>query len=206
MPDIRLMLRRSSTLLLLVVSACTTATSITGISGPLPPSALTTRQSAFLDTLERRTFDWFWERTDNSSGLTPDRWPTKSFSSVAAIGFALTAYPVGVERGYVTRSAAANRTLNTLRFMYNAPQGSQPTNVTGYKGFFYHFLDMETGYRFRTVELSTIDTSLLLAGALFCQSYFDGGNASETAIRAYADSLYRRIEWPWVITKPPVLS
>src|SRR6202008_1117822 len=122
----------------LVASACTSATSITGITGPIPPSALTARQTAFLDTLERRTFDWFWDRTDNNNGLTPDRWPTPSFSSGAAIGFALTAYPVGVERGYVTRSAAATRTLNTLRFMYNAPQGAQATNVTGYKGFFYH--------------------------------------------------------------------
>ena len=206
MPDIRLMLRRCSALILLVVSACTTATSVTGVSGPIPPSALTTRQSAFLDTLERRTFDWFWERTDNNTGLTPDRWPTKSFSSVAAIGFALTAYPVGVERGYVTRGAAANRTLNTLRFMYNAPQGSQPTNVTGYKGFFYHFLDMQTGYRFQQVELSTIDTSLLIAGVLFCQSYYTGADATESAIRAYADSLYLRIEWPWAVARAPAVS
>jgi hypothetical protein len=206
MPDIGLMLRRSSALLLLVLSACTTATSVTGISGPIPPSALTVRQTAFLDTLERRTFDWFWERTDNNTGLTPDRWPTKSFSSVAAIGFALTAYPVGVERGYVTRSAAAQRTLNTLRFMYNAPQGSQPTNVTGYKGFFYHFLDMQTGYRFERVELSTIDTSLLIAGVLFCQSYYTGADATESAIRAYADSLYLRIEWPWAVARAPAVS
>jgi len=206
MPDVRLMLRRVSALILLGVSACTSATSITGISGPIPPSALTTRQSAFLDTLERRTFDWFWERTDNNNGLTPDRWPTKSFSSVAAIGFALTAYPVGVERGYVTRGAAAQRTLNTLRFMYNAPQGPQPTNVTGYKGFFYHFLDMQTGYRFERVELSTIDTSLLLAGVLFCQSYFTGADGTESAIRAYADSLYLRVEWPWTLNHPPVVS
>jgi hypothetical protein len=206
MSEIPLMLRRSSVSLLLVASACSSATSVTGISGPIPPSALTTRQTAFLDTLERRTFDWFWERTDNNNGLTPDRWPTKSFSSVAAIGFALTAYPVGVERGYVTRSAAAQRTLNTLRFMYNAPQGSQPSNVTGYKGFFYHFLDMQTGYRFERVELSTIDTSLLIAGVLFCQSYYTGPDATESAIRAYADSLYLRIEWPWAIARPPAVS
>src|SRR5438046_329866 len=121
-----------------IASACTSATSITGISGAtgsLPPSRLSTRQAAFLDTLQRRTFNWFWERTDPNNGLTPDRWPTKSFSSVAAIGFALTAYPVGVERGYVTRADAAQRTLNTLRFLYSAPQGPQPTNVTGYHGF-----------------------------------------------------------------------
>src|SRR6185436_2484122 len=192
--------------LLAVASACTSATSITGISTPIPPSALTTRQTAFLDTLERRTFNWFWERSDPNTGLTPDRWPTKSFSSVAAIGFALTAYPVGIERGYVSRSAAADRVLTTLRFMYNAPQGPQPTGVTGYKGFFYHFLDMETGYRFEQVELSTIDTSLLLAGVLFCQSYFTTTNPTEAAIRAYADSLYLRVDWQWAQAKAPLVS
>src|SRR5689334_25225943 len=122
-------------------SACTSATSITGISGApgsLPPSRLSTRQAAFLDTLERRTFNWFWEKSDPNNGLTPDRWPTKSFSSVAAIGFALTAYPVGVERGYVSRAAAAQRSLHTLRFLYNDPQGAQATNVTSYNGFLHH--------------------------------------------------------------------
>ena len=137
--------------------------------------------------------------SDANNGLTPDRWPTKSFSSIAAVGFALTAYPVGVERGYVSRADAAQRTLNTLRFMYNAPQGAQATDVTGYKGFFYHFLDMQTGFRFQQVELSTIDTSLLLAGVLFCQSYFTGADATESAIRAYADSLYLRIDWAWAV-------
>ena len=153
---LQLTLRRYSAAFLVLASACATNTTITGISGPTPPSSLTTRQTAFLDTLERRTFNWFWERSDPNTGLTPDRWPTKSFSSVAAIGFALTAYPVGVERGYVTRADAAQRSLNTLRFMYNAPQGSQPTSVTGYKGFFYHFLDMQTGYRFEQVELLSL--------------------------------------------------
>ena len=189
-----------------IAAGCTTATSITGITGPIPSSALTTRQTAFLDTLERRTFNWFWERSDPNTGLTPDRWPTKSFSSVAAIGFALTAYPVGVERGYVARADAAQRTLNTLRFLYNAPQGPQATNVTGYNGFFYHFLDMQTGYRFEQVELSTIDTSLLLGGVLFCQSYYTGSDATESAIRAYADSIYLRIDWAWAVHTPSVVS
>ena len=199
-------LRSFAVALLVVTSACASATSITGVTGPLPPSQLTVRQTAFLDTLQRRTFSWFWERTDPNNGLTPDRWPTKSFSSVAAIGFALTAYPVGVERGYVSRADAAQRTLNTLRFMYNAPQGTQPTNVTGYKGFFYHFLDMQTGYRFERVELSTIDTSLLLGGVLFCQSYYTGSDPVESAIRAYADSLYLRVDWAWAIHTPNVVS
>jgi len=200
-------LPRIASVLLLLAVACTTSrgTIATG-SADAPATGITPRQTAFLDTLQRRTFNWFWERTDARTGLAPDRWPTKSFSSVAAIGFALTAYPIGVERGYVSRAQAAERTLTTLRFMYHAPQGPQAANVTGYRGFFYHFLDMETGYRFETVELSTIDTALLLAGALFCQSYFDRMDGTEAAIRAYADSLYRRVEWPWAVTKPPVVS
>ncbi len=206
MPHTRLTLRHFLVAGFLVVTACTSATTITGVSGPASPSTLTPRQTAFLDTLERRTFDWFWEKSSANSGLTPDRWPAKSFSSVAAIGFALTAYPIGVERGYVGRDAAADRTLKTLRFMYNAPQGPQATSVTGYKGFYYHFLDMDTGYRFKTVELSTIDTSLLMTGVLFCQSYFIGANSTESAIRAYADSLYLRVDWTWVRPRAPLVS
>src|SRR5688572_20743366 len=75
-------------------------------------------QSAFLDTLQRRTFDWFWETTNPRNGLVPDRWPTKSFSSVAAVGFGLTAYPIGVERRWITRDQARERVLTTLRFFW----------------------------------------------------------------------------------------
>jgi hypothetical protein len=171
-----------------------------------PPALASRRADAFLDTLERRTFQWFWDTTDPRTGLTPDRWPSRTFSSVAAIGFALTAYPIGAERGYVTRSAAAERTLSTLRFLWQLPQGESVTGVAGYKGFFYHFLDFEKGLRFEKVELSTIDTSLLLAGALFCQSYFADTARVETAVRAYADSLYRRVEWTWPRNRAPAIN
>jgi hypothetical protein len=165
------------------------------------------REIAFLDTLEQRTFAFFWERSDSVTGLTPDRWPTDAFSSVAAIGFALTAYPIGVERGYVTRAQARERILRTLRFLWSAPQGPAPTGMTGYKGLYYHFLDMRTGHRFSEwVELSTIDTGLLLGGVLFCQSYFDGPGAEEAQVRAYADSIYRRVDWRWASPRPPAVS
>jgi hypothetical protein len=163
-------------------------------------------ESAFVDTLARRTFDFFWQTTNPRNGLTPDRWPTKSFSSVAAVGFALTAYPIGVEHGWIARDAARDRVLTTLRFFWNAPQGSQGTKVTGYHGFFYHFLDMETGYRFDRVELSTIDTALLLAGALTCRQYFDRDDAGDREVRALADSLYGRVDWQWASNGTPVVN
>lgn len=161
---------------------------------------------AFLDDVQERTFGFFWETTNPENGLTPDRWPTESFSSVAAVGFALTAYPIGVERGYVTREEARDRTLTTLKFFWDAPQGEDASGITGHRGFFYHFLDMETGERFETVELSSIDTALLMAGVLFSAEYFDGGDPSEAAIRAYADSLYRRVEWNWIQPRAPLIG
>ncbi|MFL5580951.1 MAG: glucoamylase family protein [Gemmatimonadaceae bacterium] len=154
-------------------------------------------EEAFLDTLQRRTFDWFWDTTNPANGLVPDRWPTKSFSSVAAVGFGLTAYAIGAERGWITRDQARDRALATLRFFWTAPQGEATAGVTGHRGFFYHFLDMETGRRFETVELSTIDTGLLLMGVLTGREYFDRADAAEAEIRALADSIYFRVDWPW---------
>jgi hypothetical protein len=161
---------------------------------------------ALLDTLEQRTFAFFWDRSDPATGLTPDRWPTPSFSSIAAVGFALTAYPIGVERSYVARAVAADRVLTTLRFFWISPQGAAASGTIGFQGFFYHFLDMATGRRYQTVELSSIDTALLLGGVLFCREYFDGSDATETEIRALADSLYRRVNWRFMQARPPLIS
>ena len=101
----------------------------------------------------------------------------------------------GGQRPAVQRGdAAAERVLTTLRFFYQLPQGPAATGTGGYHGFFYHFLDPISGFRFQTVELSTVDTALLLAGVLFCQQYFDRAGGFEPAIRAYADSLATRLK------------
>lgn len=159
-----------------------------------------------IEDLQRRTFDWFVHVTDRSNGLTPDRWPTPSFSSVAAVGFALTCWPVGVERGWISRGEARERVLTTIRFFHGLPQGPEPTGVGGHKGFFYHFLDMKTGHRFGQTELSTVDTSLLVAGMLFCAQWFDGDHADEAEIRRLAQAVYDRIEWDWAMVRPDLIS
>jgi hypothetical protein len=155
------------------------------------------REEAFLDELQARTFRFFWETTNPANGLAPDRYPNPPFSSIAAVGFALTAYPIGVERGWVSRAAARRRVLTTLRFFDRAPQGTGSRGVTGLNGFFYHFLDMRSGERFEQIELSTVDTSLLLAGMLFCQSYFDRPEPEEAEIRRLAEAIYGRVDWRW---------
>jgi len=160
----------------------------------------------FLIELQERTFRFFWDTGNPKNGLIPDRYPTPSFSSIAAVGFGLTTYPIGVERGYVTREAARQRVLATLRFFRDAPQGPSARGVSGYKGFFYHYLDMKTGERFEDSELSTVDTAILLAGVLFCQSYFNGPEREEVEIRALAEEIYRRVDWRWAQPNVPAIS
>jgi hypothetical protein len=160
----------------------------------------------FLVDLEQRTFRFFWDTANPKNGLIPDRFPTPSYSSVAAVGFGLTTYPVAVERGYITRKQARKRVLTTLRFFRNAPQGHGVKGTAGYKGFFYHFLDMKTGHRFEDSELSTVDTAILVAGALFCQSYFDSSHPDEVEIRRLVDEIYGRIDWQWAQPRGPAIS
>jgi hypothetical protein len=184
--------------LLAVLPACSAAT-------PAPPMSDLTDE-AFIAQLEQRTFQFFWDTADPGTGLIPDRWPSPSFASISAVGFGLSAYAIGAERGYVTRDQAAQRVLKTLRFLEQAPQNASPTGAAGYQGFFYHFLDMKTGLRYQTVELSTIDTALLLAGALTCQAYFSQSNATETELRAIAGRLNARVQWPWAMAGTPSIS
>ncbi|TLY51368.1 MAG: Tat pathway signal protein, partial [Gemmatimonadetes bacterium] len=183
-----------------LLAACST----NHAEGPPPPDSA--QAAAFLDTVEAHTFDYFWDLTNTANGLVPDRSPTPSFSSIAAVGFGLTAYPIGVEHGYITRDQARQRVVTTLRFFWTARQDST-TAATGYHGFFYHFLDMNSGARYQQVELSSIDTALLLGGVLFCQSYFsDPADATEAEIRRLADSIYARADWQWFSPRPPVVS
>ena len=183
-------------------SAGLSACASTGL--PMPGRAV--RLDPEVAELQRRTFDWFVEVTDRERGLTPDRWPTESFCSVAAVGFALTCWPVGVENGWMTRDEARTRTLNTVRFFHDAPQGPAATGVAGHKGFFYHFLDRRTGHRHGRVELSTVDTALLLGGMLFAARFFDGDHADEAEIRRLSQAIYDRVEWDWVVIRPDRIS
>ena len=149
-----------------------------------------------LETLQRLTFDYFLKETNPENGLVPDSTRQGSPCSITATGFALAAYPVGVERRFLTRKDAIKRTLTTLRFFSSSSHGAEP-DATGYKGFYYHFLDMKTGRRTWDCELSTIDSTFLIAGALTAAEYFNRDTKGEREIRRLADGIYRRADWRW---------
>jgi hypothetical protein len=156
--------------------------------------------AAALARLQRKAFQYFWTdvtlTVNLANGLvvdsTKEGWP----ASIAATGMALAIYPIGVERGFITRKDAIERTLAALRFFWQSPQGTQ-ADATGYRGFYYHFLDMQSGKRVWNCELSTIDTTFLLAGALTAGLYFGHDSEDEHEIRSLADALYRRADWQW---------
>jgi hypothetical protein len=149
-----------------------------------------------LDRFEERAFRYFLERVNRENGLAPDTTRPRYPSSIAVVGFALTAYIVGVERGWILRRDAARLTLTALRFFYGSEQ-SEAREATGYRGFYYHFLDIATGRRVWQSELSMIDSALLMAGVLTAAAYFAAANDTEREIRDLAQALYARIDWPW---------
>lgn len=149
-----------------------------------------------LDGFQRAAFNYFVEHYNPTNGLVADVSRVGAPASIAVVGFALTSYLVGVERGWMTRAEAATRALTTLRFFGDSDQ-SQAPDATGYKGFFYHFLDMTSGRRVWQSELSLIDTTLLLAGMMTAGVYFSADTLEEIEIRERADAIYRRVDWQW---------
>ena len=195
-------------LLLVFAAAGCNAPQLRTQASALPSQTASPRIPALVDDLQHRSFRWFWDNARDDNGLIPDRTPyTEPFSSIAAMGFGLTAYAIGVERGWVTREQAAQRTLKLLRYLRALPQGESFEDDAGYHGFFYHFLGLANGRRYaRWVEVSSVDTSLLLGGVLFAQSYYDRDSPLEGEIRDLADQLYRNVEWPWLQKRSPLIS
>ena len=151
---------------------------------------------AWLDKLQRAAFGYFPENTNPANGLVADTSRDGSPVSIAVVGLALSSYPVAVERGWMNRSDALQTSLAALRFFRDSDQSGEPTS-TGYKGFYFHFLDIHTGKRVWQSELSMIDTALLIAGALTAGMYFTTDTPEEVELRHLADLLYRRIDWRW---------
>src|SRR5437867_159383 len=181
----------------LLLSLCLSALADAMAEPTLPPDQFQS-DDEFLELLERKAFDYFWLEANPANGLIRDRSRTNSYCSIASVGFGLTAIGVGIDHGWITREQGRERVLRTLRTFHERPQGPDAVGHIGYRGWFYHFLDMDTGLRAWKCELSSIDTALFLAGALYTREYFSGAHADEVAIRDLVNRIYNRTDWHWM--------
>lgn len=172
----------------------------------IAPYIPTSEEAAFLDDLKERTFTFFWDTADPDTWQSDDRYPNKTFTSIAATGFAIPAYIIGVENNYISRGQASTRILSVLEWLIQSKQSADVSGATGYKGFYYHFLTYGDGVRFKDVELSTIDTALLVGGIISAMEYFDADDADETRIRELSQQIYERIDWQWAMNNAKTMS
>jgi hypothetical protein len=163
---------------------------------------LSATDHAFLEDLERRSFEYFWEQADPHTGLVPDRARMdgapldenhQGTASIAATGFGLTGLCIAADRNWITRAQAAERTRNTLVFF--------ASKAFNQRGWFYHWLDAKTGARRWSSEVSSIDTALLLAGVLTVRQYF----SDDPEIRRLATKIYDRVDFHWMLDGDPLL-
>jgi hypothetical protein len=158
-----------------------------------------------LNRLQRTTVLYYLHETNPDNGLVRDKTEPTAPCSIAAVGLAMATLPVIVERGVLIRKFAAKIARRRLRRLLELPQGPGP-DTAGHKGFFYHFLDIDTGRRVWDCELSTLDSAFLFAGVLTCATYFDGDTEDEAEVRLLADELYRRADWNWALDGGPTLT
>jgi hypothetical protein len=161
-----------------------------------PPLVESSAPESDLRRLQRTTVLYYLHETNPDNGLVRDKTDPTAPCSIAALGMSLATFPAVVERGVLFRPFAAKRARQKLQFLYDLPQGPEP-DAAGHKGFFYHFLDIETGRRVWQCELSTIDSAFLFAGMLTVATYFDRDTEEEADIRRLAEALYRRVDWDW---------
>src|SRR5262245_42417627 len=158
-----------------------------------------------LRRLQRTTVLYYLHETNPDNGLVRDKTHPDAPSSIAAVGLALASFPIIVERGVVIHKYPAKMARRRLRSLHDIPQGPEH-DAAGYKGVFYHFLDIETGRRAWKCEVSTLDSAFLFAGVLTCATYFDTDTADEAEVRRLADELYRRADWDWARDGGPTLT
>ena len=155
-------------------------------TSPLEAFEITQEDAALLNKIEQDTIQYFIRLSDKTTGLTRDSSRPGSPSSIAATGFALAAYAVAGSRGWLSQEQSYSRILKTLETL--------KSKAAHQKGFFYHFLDAKTGKRVWASEASSIDTALVIAGALLAAQYYPG-----TEIEKLANEIYQRVDWKWMM-------
>jgi hypothetical protein len=166
-------------------------------TAPPTNTPFSSADDAFLEELEKANFQYFWGQAHPETGIVQDRCHARSpvtsdLGSIAATGFGLTALCIGEKRGFVSRTEAQSRVLNTLRFLWK--------KLPNHRGFFYHFGNINTGERIWDSEASSVDTAILLCGVITCKEHFIHSEISELALE-----IFNRVDWKWLSEDTPIL-
>ncbi len=173
-------------------------------AAPIPTAPISNEDDAFLEDLQKRTFQYFWDQSDPNTGLTLDRTRTDgtrpaegtthhNVATIAATGFGLGGYCIAADRGWVTRDQAKERTRKTLDFLANKMENKN--------GWYFHFVDMKTGERKWSSELSSVDSALLFGGVLTVRKCF----SEDKEIVDLATKIYDRVDFQWMLNGDPYL-
>jgi hypothetical protein len=176
-----------------VQRALTALLTFSALTSPSTAAALPTEE--LLDELQYRAFLYFWDEANPSNGIVKDRSASWSPGKMAATGFGMTAILIGIDHGWISREQGRARILTALETLWYGPQGPEPSGNIGYKGFFYHFVDLETAVRTWDCELSPIDTALLFAGILDVREYFSTSDALDVEVRTLSELIVNRADW-----------
>jgi hypothetical protein len=153
---------------------------------------------ALLSEIEQRAFDFFWSEASATTGQVKDRASqdgkdARKIASIAATGFGLSGLCIGHARDYRNKQEIVERVRATLQFLWH--------KLPHEHGFYYHFIDMNTGAREWQCEISSIDTSILLCGVLTARQHF-----ADAEIQDLATKIYERVDWPWMLNRGETLS
>lgn len=186
------------------------ATSFTDLTVKHYPSISSMSDEQLLDILEKQIFWYFWVETNPEKGIVQDRarnfiQDTYGYTSVAATGLGLCAICIAHSRGWISFTDAYNRVYKILKTYYDAPDSTDTASpmLVHHNGFYYHYTDFG-GARAGNCELSTIDTTLFLCGALFAGKYFQ--QLGYQPIWDFADQLYKRVNWQWMLNNNDYLD
>lgn len=185
-------------LLVLALSASDKQQAIEFRSNGKVDYSLTAEDELMLDSIQHKTLLFFLNEHHLDWGIVKDRAADWAPASIASTGFGIASFAVGVERNWMTREEAAKITLNILDFLTGSVQ-SADTSASGYKGFYYHFLRLNTGTRAWRCELSSVDTGLLMMGIIFARNYYNLDNDVENRIRLQAAIILERIDWNFMV-------
>lgn len=155
---------------------------------------------AMLTDVQKRTFNYFWEGAEPTSGMARERYhmdndyPENDQMIVTSggSGFGIMAILVGIDRGFITREQGVERMEKIVHFLETSDRfhGAWPHWWNGETGKVKPFGQKDNGG-------DLVESSFLLQGLLCVRQYFKDGNEKEKSLAARIDKLWKETEFDW---------